>query len=295
MSDEIQQDRPISENQQVRFSEQRNELFAAMAKARKGFKAVIKRSINPFFKSKYADLAEILDATTNSLSDCGLSVMQFPIQDDAGHIVIVTVLGHSSGQWVEARLPMPLVKMDAQAVGSVITYGRRYSIGALLNVASENDDDANAAVDKAVDADWLTDQLQKIAASRTADELKSAYMSAYKVAAETPDKAAMDVIIKAKDAKKRELPVPEATAPQVEPPATQTRKPLFEEEKAPKTQKGGITDKQIGRLFAIAKSKNVPEGDVRQYVKDNYGFEHLHELNKLQYEHVCTWAGDQQP
>src|ERR1700733_11589561 len=146
---------------EVKFSEQRNELFSALAKARQSFGKIVKSSNNPFFKSKYADLAEILEATSDALSANGLAVMQFPTMDIAGRVVIVTVLGHSSGQWAEGRLPMPVTKNDAQGVGSAITYGRRYSFGALVSVASEADDDGNAATGKKESSDKLDEALDR--------------------------------------------------------------------------------------------------------------------------------------
>ena len=172
----------------IKFSEQRNELFTALAKARKAFKPVIKRSSNPFFKSKYADLAEILDATVDSLSDNGLSVLQLPSMDESGHVVITTVIGHSSGQWMEGSLPMPVSKADAQGTGSAITYGRRYALGALLNVASELDDDAEAAVgrtktDAALEAEGHF--MEKTGQIKASEPMVRAFQSAFKASGKT--------------------------------------------------------------------------------------------------------------
>ena len=194
----------------VRFSDQRGELFGALAKARKGFSKVLKTSSNPFFKSKYADLSVLIDATSNSLSANGLAVLQFPAVNEQGRVVITTVLGHSSGQWAEGSLEMPIQKADAQGVGSATTYGRRYSYGALLNVASEEDDDGNAATGKnggsfGLASDKVAEQLEWIQNASNPEELKKLFTNAYKEAEKAGDKRAMGQYIAAKDARKAEL------------------------------------------------------------------------------------------
>jgi hypothetical protein len=121
-------------------------LVGALAKARKAFNPVIKSSSNPFFKSKYADLAEVLDATKDGLCDNGLAIVQPPAFRRSDNTVeIVTMLAHESGEWIKSILDMPTVKVDPQGVGSAITYGRRYACSGMLSVASEQDDDGNAA------------------------------------------------------------------------------------------------------------------------------------------------------
>src|SRR4029077_4145731 len=116
-------------------SEQINDLAKALATARGSFNKVEKSSSNPFYKSKYADLAVIIDATYKALSDNGLSVMQFPGEVNGGAVTILTMLLHASGQWVSEETTMPVSKNDAQGVGSALTYGRRYALQSLLNVA----------------------------------------------------------------------------------------------------------------------------------------------------------------
>jgi hypothetical protein len=126
------------------------ELMAALAKARKVFLPVLKHSKNPYFGSTYADLAEYIDATKDGLSDNGIAVTQFPEYDpEEGGVTIITFIAHPSNQWMLDRLWVPVSKGDAQGIGSAITYGRRYAYSALLNVASQGeDDDANQAVGK---------------------------------------------------------------------------------------------------------------------------------------------------
>lgn len=122
-----------------------NEFFAALAKATTQFKPVLKQNTNPFFKSKYADLGTVIEATKEALSKNGLALVQFPGVDGTA-AVITSILGHSSGQYMGCVLKMPVSKGDAQGIGSAITYARRYAYQALVGVAAEEDDDANSAV-----------------------------------------------------------------------------------------------------------------------------------------------------
>ena len=116
-------------------------LFAALSQAQGEMPNVKKDSTNPFFKSKYADLAACWDACRATLSKHGLSVMQIP----DGPSGLITVLGHTSGQWISGRVEMTLTKNDPQGLGSALTYARRYALSAFIGLASEDDDDGNAA------------------------------------------------------------------------------------------------------------------------------------------------------
>lgn len=121
-----------------------NELFAALAKAQGKIKGATKDVANPFFKSKYADLASVWDACRDALSENGLSVIQATEAGNADTVTVYTTLGHSSGQYITSGLTMKPVKADPQGIGSTITYARRYALAAMVGVAPE-DDDGNAA------------------------------------------------------------------------------------------------------------------------------------------------------
>ena len=130
----------------VRFSEQINELGTALALAQGDLKNPLKDATNPHFKSKYADLAGVIDAVRPIFSEHGLSVSQHPSME--GDIVTVeTLVIHKSGQYMLSAVSAPVGKRDAQGVGSAITYCRRYSLAAVAGVA-QDDDDGNAAVVK---------------------------------------------------------------------------------------------------------------------------------------------------
>jgi hypothetical protein len=125
-------------------SEQINELAAALAKAQGVMGNAVMNRINPHFRSKYADMGSVLDAIRPPLSANGLCIVQ-PMQITERGLVLRTVLMHSSGQYIAAEYPLPATQ-NAQALGSALTYARRYSLATLVCNASDEDDDANDAV-----------------------------------------------------------------------------------------------------------------------------------------------------
>lgn len=150
----------------MQTSEQINEIAGALAKAQGEMAGAVKDAANPFFKSKYADLASVWDACRGPLTRHGLSVVQFPKTDYTGTpepyewtskmgekrhgvrvicvVSVVTRIIHTSGQWMEDAVSTMLPTGDPQSVGSAITYLRRYALQSVAGVAPE-DDDAEAA------------------------------------------------------------------------------------------------------------------------------------------------------
>ncbi len=104
---------------------------------------VIKKDAkNPFFKSSYASLSNILEAINDPLIEAGLSFTQLPTGENG----LTTILMHGeSGEFMEAEYTMKPVKDDPQGRGSVITYQRRYALAAVLGLNIDDDDDGNAA------------------------------------------------------------------------------------------------------------------------------------------------------
>lgn len=127
----------------MRRSDNINEISAALAKAQAKMGAAVKDSTNPHFRSKYADLAAVVDAVRGPLSENGISYTQWPEAAEGG-VCVVTVLSHSSGQWMDGETFIPVSKSDAQGYGSAITYGKRYGLQSACGVPSD-DDDGNAA------------------------------------------------------------------------------------------------------------------------------------------------------
>ena len=130
-------------------SENINEISSALAKAQGQIENAIKDSSNPFFKSKYADLTSVWAACRKQLSENGLSVIQSPEESSHG-ISVVTMLCHSSGQWIRSNYSMPCdsSKLTPQVIGSAITYARRYALSAMVGIAPHDDDDGNEASKK---------------------------------------------------------------------------------------------------------------------------------------------------
>ena len=124
-------------------SENIAELAAALSKAQASITGALKDSANPFFKSKYADLAACWDACRKQLTDNGLSVIQ-TTDIVADTVVVRTTLAHASGQWISGILPVKAKDDGPQAQGSGITYARRYALAAIVGLA-QIDDDAEAA------------------------------------------------------------------------------------------------------------------------------------------------------
>lgn len=126
-------------------SEQINELAAALAKAQGQIEGAKKSSSNPSFKSKYADLAECWNTCREALTANEISVIQMPEEiNENGRLNITTMLAHSSGQYISSTLTMTVTKLDPQAIGSAITYGRRYALAAMVGLAQEDDDGEKA-------------------------------------------------------------------------------------------------------------------------------------------------------
>lgn len=123
-----------------------NELFSSLSKAQAEFKVAVKDSSNPFFKSKYATLQSIIEASRPALCKQGLSVVQQVIPHENGYEYLVTMLCHSSGQWLSSSMKIAPTKPDVQSLGSYITYLRRYSYSSLIGVYDgAEDDDGNGA------------------------------------------------------------------------------------------------------------------------------------------------------
>lgn len=161
-------------------SESIKELATALCSFQGEVEKINKEATNPFFKSKYATLANILDVIREPLHKNGLSFVQFP----TGQFGLVTRLMHNSGEWLEAEYEMQPTKNTPQEIGSCITYMRRYALGSILGLNIDEDDDGNAASkpttqpqqtetneDRKVIKD-VTKVLAMIKAATTLDELK---------------------------------------------------------------------------------------------------------------------------
>ncbi len=125
-------------------SEQINELAAAIVKAQLALVPASKDHVNPFFKSKYADLPTVWEAS-GPFRENGIAITQSPMDAPDEYIVLDTQLSHVSGQWMRSRLKIRVAKNDPQGYGSALTYARRYALGCMTGIVTEEDDDGNAA------------------------------------------------------------------------------------------------------------------------------------------------------
>ena len=183
-------------------SESIGKLAAALSKAQAAMTGAKKASNNPFFKSKYSDLSQVMEAISGPFADNELSFIQSP-GFDGTRITVTTRIMHSSGEWIEGECVLPPTKNDAQGYGSAITYAKRYGLQAMAGVPSV-DDDGNGAAEHARDEypsesaappasqdddkpwyndfdeqkDWMEKQ---IFGGKTPDELISMLTAKYKV------------------------------------------------------------------------------------------------------------------
>ena len=129
----------------MKYSESTDKLFAAFSAFQGEVKNPGASADNPFFKSRYTPLDDILDLARPILAKHGLSVAQEPCSTD-GAVGVATVITHQSGQYMQSEpYYLKLAKDDPQGGGSAITYARRYSLAAMLGIATDPDDDGNAA------------------------------------------------------------------------------------------------------------------------------------------------------
>jgi len=123
-------------------SPQINELAKALATAQGMLKPAAFDSVNPHFKSRYASLSSIAESCRAALASNGIAVFQGTAFAD-GRVVVTTMVVHSSGQWMRDELSIKPVSDTPQAIGSALTYARRYSLCGMVGVVSEEDDDGN--------------------------------------------------------------------------------------------------------------------------------------------------------
>lgn len=127
------------------MSEETSELFKAMSAFQSEVKQPKKDANNPFFKSKYVPLENVIDAIHTVGSKHGLSEMTYPaISENGLEYGVGVVITHLSGQYIQ--FPPVTLKPDKntpQGVGAAMTYARRYALSSAFGIASETDDDAN--------------------------------------------------------------------------------------------------------------------------------------------------------
>jgi hypothetical protein len=161
-------------------------LAAALSKAQADITGALKDSSNPFFKSKYADLASCWDACRKQLAANNLAVIQTVyVHWDKDESVLATTLAHSSGEWIRSELPIRAKDASPQAQGSAITYARRYALAAIVGLA-QIDDDAEAAQGRPFTNDPRGDLGKKFDQTKR-DQFVQQFRSAFDLDAEEKD------------------------------------------------------------------------------------------------------------
>ena len=131
-------------------SETKAELFKAFANFKKKLKQPLKDANNPFFKSKYVPLENVVQVVDEAMIDTGLSYTQGIADLEEGYLRVDTIVLHESGEYMIIKgSKVKPTKLDPQSAGSAITYARRYSLSTALGIASDTDDDGNGASQQA--------------------------------------------------------------------------------------------------------------------------------------------------
>lgn len=133
------------------LSDSIDQLAAALSELQSRMSTVNKSAANPFFKSKYTPLEDIVDSIRPHLKELGLSFTQGGRMVGENRMVLCTVVIHKSGQWMESFFPLDAVPdkngvITPQAWGSASSYARRYGLQAALGITTGDvDDDGNLA------------------------------------------------------------------------------------------------------------------------------------------------------
>jgi hypothetical protein len=137
---------------QVFMSDTIGALALALSKAQGAMGGAKKGATNPHLKNKYADLASVMDAVKEPLSSNELAISQL-IENEGESVAVRTLLIHSSGEWLMSRVVLAASGNkgvnEAQAMGSTISYLRRYSASGITGLHQEDDDAASAGKGKA--------------------------------------------------------------------------------------------------------------------------------------------------
>lgn len=176
-------------------SESIKEIATALCKAQGEMAKAHKKSENPHFKSKYANLSEVLTCVKDAFSDNDLSFTQMP-SFDGGVAYVETLLMHTSGEWISSTAGSPISKQNPQGIGDAVTYLRRYSLAAIAGLGQEDDDGNSNSTGYQSSAEddnkeWYTDDLltehsdyirKQKAAGVTTESIMASLRKKYKVA-----------------------------------------------------------------------------------------------------------------
>lgn len=188
-------------------------IATALAKAQANMGKALKQANNPHFRSKYADLGNVMDACLPALNEAGIALIQPTGEDEHGRYVETILIHGESGESLTCRVPLIVSKNDMQGYGSAVTYARRYGLMAMAGIAPE-DDDGNAAAKappkqeqrqqkpQEADAEAVQNAKEYLAEADSLDDLKERWGRIPKPVAASAE------VIAAKDAAKERLSQP---------------------------------------------------------------------------------------
>lgn len=136
---------PIVHTSGPRMSHGIGQFADALAKAQMEMGGAAKDATNPHFRNRYPTLASVVEAC-RPLAKYGIAQLQ-PARTDGARVTITTLFVHKSGEWIAEDLTLTAGANTPQAVGSALTYGRRYALAAMAGIAptDDTDDDGEAA------------------------------------------------------------------------------------------------------------------------------------------------------
>ena len=162
---------------------QKSDSIANLTKALAEFQGKVRQPMkdrdNPFFKSKFVPLENVVEVITETASPLGISFIQYPVSLE-NRVGMVTVVMHESGEYIQTEpVYARPVKDDPQATGSVITYLKRYSLAAVFGITSDVDDDGNKASEPSTRTEQRTPNFAEVLKD-TALKLKRTQQDIYK-------------------------------------------------------------------------------------------------------------------
>ena len=127
-------------------------IYMALCAAQAGMGKVVKGATNPAFKSKYADLGDVVSVAVPALNEQGVAMFHYMLRDEHGAVMRTTLVHGASGTEISCDVPLIINKNDMQGMKSATTYAKRIGLESLTGIAPE-DDDGNAAAKAAPKAE----------------------------------------------------------------------------------------------------------------------------------------------
>ena len=119
-------------------------IYMALCAAQANMGKVTKGSVNPAFKSKYADLADVVSVAVPALTEQGIAMYHSVIRDEHGTAMRTTLSHGATDTHIHCDVPMIVDKQNMQGMKSATTYAKRIGLESVTGIAAE-DDDGNAA------------------------------------------------------------------------------------------------------------------------------------------------------